>query len=157
MSSAKQVFQIGGQRPLSMKYRGEQQMRLGLITSLLASFLALGVAGMATAGPGVGDLDGDTIDDFFDNCTTDSNPGQVDSDYDGCGNHCDGDFDQDAVTNGADFFVFRSGFIAAASGVTDMTGDGLTNGADFFLFRSQFIQGVPGPSSNTFKDASVCP
>lgn len=132
-------------------------MRYGLLASLLALFLTLSVSGMAFAGPGLGDSDGDSVDDFFDNCKDISNAGQVDSDFDGCGNICDGDFDQNAVTNGADFLIFRAGFIAAASGVTDMDANGLTNGADFLTFRTNFIQGAPGASLNTFRDTSACP
>ena len=132
-------------------------MRFGLLASLLAFFLALGVAGTAYAGPGLGDSDNDGVDDFFDNCRDRENASQVDSDYDGCGNLCDGDFDQSGNTNGADFIKFRAGFQAAASGVTDMTADGITNGADFIEFRANFIAGVPGPSDNTFKDPLACP
>ena len=132
-------------------------MRFSLLASLLALFLTLSVAGMAIAGPGLGDSDSDGIDDFFDNCLAADNPDQTDSDGDGCGNKCDGDFDQNALSNGADFIVFRAGFIAGASGVTDMNGDGTTNGADFIDFRAQFIQGTPGTSTNHFKDPVLCP
>jgi len=132
-------------------------MRLSLLVSVVALVLSIGMATASYAGPGLGDSDGDSIDDFFDNCTDDVNASQTDSDFDGCGNLCDGDFDQDAATNGGDFLIFRAGFIAGASGVTDMDSDGTTNGGDFLIFRSQFIQGVPGPSLNTFRDTAVCP
>ena len=134
-------------------------MRFGLLASLLAFFLALGVAGTAYAGPGLGDSDGDGLDDFFDNCrdVALAPPDNKDSDGDGCGNICDGDFDQDGIVNGADFIIFRGGFIAGASGITDMTGDHITNGADFIQFRGNFIQGTPGPSENTFRDPVACP
>jgi len=132
-------------------------MRFDLLASLLAFFLALGITGTATAGPGLGDTDGDGVDDFFDNCLTDVNGAQVDADYDGCGNYCDGDFDQSGTTGGSDFIIFRGGFLASASGVTDMDGSGSTGGSDFILFRGNFLRGSPGPSSNTFKDPVACP
>ena len=132
-------------------------MRFGLLASLLAFFLALGVAGTAFAGPGLGDSDGDGWDDVFDNCTNDANASQLDVDADGCGNLCDADYNQDAAVDGSDFFDFRGGFLGTASGITDHTGDGTTDGADFFVFRGQFLAGVPGPSLNSFRDLTACP
>ncbi len=132
-------------------------MRFGLFTSLLAFFLTLGLAGAAFAGPGLGDSDGDGWDDVFDNCLSKSNVSQLDVDGDGCGNFCDGDYNQGSDVNGVDFITFRGGFISGASGVTDHDGNGVTNGLDFIVFRGQFIQGAPGPSSNAFRDQSACP
>ena len=129
-------------------------MRLNLLISLIALVVSMGVA---TASFGQGDTDGDGIDDFFDNCTDQSNAAQVDSDFDGCGNLCDGDFDQDGVVEGNDFSIFRAAFSSNASGVTNMDGEEGTRGLDFIRFRDQFQQGVPGPSENTFRDLSVCP
>ena len=131
-------------------------MRFGLLASLLAFFLALGVAGTAFAGPGLGDSDSDGVDDFFDVCKDDP-LSQLDTDGDGCGNACDGDFNQSGVTNSADFSLFRSGFLASASGITDMNGNGTTNSVDFSLFRAQITQGTPGPSLNTFRTSPGCP
>ena len=132
-------------------------MRLSLLVSLLVSLLSIGVATTAFAGPGLGDSDGDGWDDVFDNCTNDSNASQLDVDADGCGNLCDGDYDQNAIVNGADFLDFRGGFLASASGVTDHTGDGVTDGSDFLVFRGQFLAGVPGPSLNSVRDLTACP
>jgi hypothetical protein len=132
-------------------------MRFGLLTSLLAFFLALGLAGTAFAGPGLGDTDSDGWDDVFDNCQTVPNASQLDVDGDGCGNICDGDFNNDGVVDGPDFLDFRGGFLTGASGVTDHDGNGVTEGADFILFRGQFLVGVPGPSLNAFRDQTACP
>ena len=132
-------------------------MRISLLVSLLVSLLSIGVATTAFAGPGLGDTDGDGWDDVFDNCMTSSNASQLDVDGDGCGNICDGDYDNDADVDGGDFLTFRGGFIANASGVTDHDGDGDTDGTDFLTFRGQFIQSVPGPSLNAFRDLTACP
>lgn len=43
------------------------------------------------------DLDGDSVDDAEDNCLGVYNPLQVDSDWDGYGDACDGDINQDGV------------------------------------------------------------
>jgi len=75
----------------------------------------------------------------------------------GCGNICDGDFDQDGVVNGNDFLFVRGGFYNAASCVTDHNGDGITNGSDFLILRGQFLARVPGPSLNVFRNVAACP
>ena len=98
------------------------------------------------------DDDGDGFPDSADNCTSISNTSgkgpllQHDVDVDGFGNICDGDYDQNGLVNGADFVIFRAGFNASASGITDHDGNGFTNGADYMLFRDQFLRGTPGPS-----------
>ena len=146
-----------------MKTVKEDRMRLNLLVFVIAMSVSMGIATASFAGPGLGDTDGDGIDDFFDNCLDDSNSTgpnlfpHLDTDRDGCGNLCDGDFTQDGVTNGADFIAFRVAFAADASGDTDMDGSGGTNGADFILFRVNFAQGFPGASSNTFRDTARCP
>ena len=132
-------------------------MRFGLLASLLAFFLAFGIAGVASAGAGLGDSDTDGVDNFFDNCRNLSNSAQYDADFDGCGNMCDGDFDQNGVVGGLDFAIFKSAFIAGTGDVEDMDGNGVVGGLDFALFKSQFVQGFPGVSLNTFRDTTVCP
>jgi len=132
-------------------------MRISLLVSMLVSLLTMGVATVALAGPGLGDTDGDGWDDVFDNCTNVMNASQLDVDGDGCGNICDGDFDQNAVVDGTDFITFRGGFTGAASGVTDHNGDGVTDGSDFIIFRGQFVIGAPGPSLNSFRNVAACP
>ena len=49
------------------------------------------------------DVDGDGWGAKSDNCTLVFNPSQTDSDYDGCGNACDADFNQDGVVSVGDF------------------------------------------------------
>lgn len=122
-------------------------MKLKLIT--LASILALGFAGIATAG-NVSDTDSDLVPDAFDNCLTTANgPGegglnQLDGNLDGYGNACDADYTNDGVVDGADFGPFISAFNTLDNTI-DLTGDGIVDGADFGPFISLFNTLV-GPS-----------
>jgi len=123
--------------------------------TLFALALCLPVA--AFAGPAT-DTDGDGVADVIDNCVSISNAGAAgcDSDLDGYGNICDGDFNQDLVTDGVDFSpVFLADFIAGSMGTntdgnpdgSDMNCDGAVDGADFApAFINQFVQGSPGTS-----------
>lgn len=52
--------------------------------------------------PAAGDNDGDGVADDVDNCPSDSNPSQRNSDGDGFGDACDTDKDDDTVLNAAD-------------------------------------------------------
>jgi thermitase len=52
---------------------------------------------------GCPDGDGDGVANWADNCPTNKNATQVDSDQDGTGNVCDGDRDGDNVPNGVDY------------------------------------------------------
>jgi hypothetical protein len=128
-------------------------MKLGMI-ALTAALLML--AAPAWAGPadecdGTGDTDSDTVCDALDNCS--ELPGVTvycDTDSDGYGNPCDGDFDQNGQVNSTDFSAkFIPDFILASdqgSG-TDMDCNGQVNSTDFSAyFLPQFISAVPGPS-----------
>ena len=110
------------------------------------------------------DSDGDGILDGADNCVLIANgplvntyPGcffagvQVDTDGDGFGDSCDGDFNNDAVVNATD----TSSFVKALSGVTpyagaDMNCDSVINATDVSLFVPSLIQGFPGVLPPTF-------
>lgn len=112
------------------------------------------------AGP---DLDGDGVCDSFDTCLLIANPAQIDTDVDGCGNRCDGDFTQDGIVGGPDFSVFVSAFFASSAGSpgfnpdADANGDGLVGGPDFSSFVSQMAAGTPGPSLRADRDVLSCP
>jgi hypothetical protein len=79
--------------------------------------LACGLA-VSPFAAGATDLDGDTVFDVIDNCSTVANTTQCDTDVDGYGNACDGDFDQDMVVLSFD----RNNYFAC-----DFTGDVTTN------------------------------
>lgn len=142
-------------------------MRRDVLLPIFAAFLLLLAPASSFGGAMLGDSDGDSLDDLFDNCRDVANPTQLDWDADGCGNACDGDFDQDGAAAGTDFFSFLSclgkavgpGVGPAADpqcGEADADGDSSVAGTDFFAFLSQ-LGGVPGVSKNPLRNAAVCP
>ena len=110
----------------------------------IGSLLVLGIAlaGPAMAGS-VADADSDGVPDAFDNCPNtpngpDASTGacsmQEDSDGDGCGNPCDGDFDQDGNVLGSDFTLFLAAFGSPGfpfPNPADIDCDGNVLGTDF--------------------------
>ena len=99
--------------------------------------------------------DGDDWGDVCDNCLVafngvpDAGPvDQCDTDHDGYGNWCDGDFNQDNVVGVPDFNIFRSCFGMPGAPMfaeCDCNCDGVVGVPDFNCFRAQFGAG-PGPS-----------
>jgi hypothetical protein len=136
-------------------------MKVGMI-ALTAALLML--AWPAWAGPGdpcdgTPDTDGDTVCDAQDNCIDiPNNPPGCDTDCDGYGNMCDGDFNSDMFVNGIDFGLFFPDFLADSdSGIgSDMNCDTFVNGIDFGLFFPQFLQGVPGASGLSCAGTADC-
>jgi hypothetical protein len=105
-----------------------------------------------TAGP-LPDGDGDGLPDASDNCTLVANLSQCDSDADGYGNHCDGDFGNPVPGNGAtnaqDSVLFRAQLGLPSTAPTynqgDLNCDGAVNAQDSVLFRAM-LGLPPGPS-----------
>ena len=101
---------------------------------------------------GVGDSD--------DNCTEVPNTDQADTDLDGYGNACDGDFDQDGTVTAIDFNDYMMpAYIAGFDGGegTDMNGSGEVDGIDVFdHFMPQFRDGWPGPSGLACAGSTPC-
>jgi len=111
------------------------------------------------ASPSLGsDLDGDGILDVNDNCILVQNLPQRDTDGDGCGNQCDGDFDQDGTVGMDDLAEYRAHlFQVGADLVWDLDGNGdVGNGPGFLLFRDAFRDVIPGPSGVS-TDPVACP
>lgn len=105
------------------------------------------------ANPVPADADLDGIPDATDNCTLVENPIQCDSDGDGFGNRCDGDFNQNNVTNSQDYILFRSQIgqpsLPPAYNSRDINCNGVVNSQDYILFRGLLGQ-APGPSAQVF-------
>jgi hypothetical protein len=101
------------------------------------------VAGGSIA-PAAVDTDGDGVADDEDNCTLVPNPDQRDTDRDGIGNICDGDFNNDCMVNRRDFAYMRAVFLTP-NRHADLNGDGVVDFLDLVLLRG--MRGAPpGPS-----------
>mgnify|MGYP003572524396 CR=1 FL=1 len=129
-------------------------MKAGWMTmplAFVATFAFLFAVG--TSGAGVdADTDGDGVQDNIDNCLTEGNADQRDTDLDGYGNACDGDFNQDGIVGGPDFTIFSLAFLTSegAPGYVedaDCNGDGIIGGPDFTCFAIQFTNGLNGGTS----------
>jgi hypothetical protein len=131
----------------------EKKMKTGLMAGGIALLATLGLSLAASAGPAQ-DNDGDGVFNVLDNCSDVPNgpPSDCDTDDDGYGNLCDGDFDNDQNTLANDFTdIWTPDFtIAGLDGGTgtDMDCDGYVLSNDFTDFWSpQFsFFGIPGPS-----------
>lgn len=91
------------------------------------------------------DTDTDGIGDGVDNCSQVANPNQRDTDGDGFGNYCDGDFNNDLIVNGLDLGTFRQKYFTTDPD-GDFNGDGIVNGLDLGLFRQMYFL-PPGPGA----------
>jgi hypothetical protein len=92
----------------------------------------------------IDDPDGDGISAEADNCQNVANANQRDTDGDGYGNLCDGDFNNDGRVNFADLGIFRSRF-GTTNPDADFDGNGVVNFTDLGRFRLLFGS-PPGPS-----------
>lgn len=75
-----------------------------------------------------------------------ANPDQRDSDADGFGNRCDGDFNNDGLVNAIDIGLFKS-FFGTANANANLDGNDLVNFADQAIFKLLFGK-APGPSDS---------
>ncbi|MFB3117365.1 MAG: thrombospondin type 3 repeat-containing protein, partial [Myxococcota bacterium] len=77
-------------------------MRFTIFAAMFA-FLLWGTPAFAGTNP---DFDGDGVGDVIDNCSTEPNATQDDTDLDECGNLCDADYDNDGTVGIVDFGQF---------------------------------------------------
>ena len=135
-------------------------MKVGVLaTMVFAISIGFPIASFAGLAP---DGDGDGIPDVLDKCSIDSRnsvaPATCDTDVDGYGNVCDGDFDQSMTIVSSDFsmyFVprFKSGNDAVPPPAlgTDMDCSGTVVSSDFSMYFVPKFKGllggaIPGPS-----------
>jgi hypothetical protein len=79
------------------KHRGVTRMKVGVLaTMIFGALIGYPIASFAGLAP---DADGDGIPDVLDKCSTDSRNVSIscDTDQDGYGNICDGDFNQNGT------------------------------------------------------------
>jgi hypothetical protein len=81
-------------------------MRLTVFAATLA-FLLWGTPAFAGTAP---DFDSDGVGDSIDNCSDEPNSAQDDTDFDDCGNLCDGDYDNDGAVGFPDFGQFVAAY-----------------------------------------------
>jgi len=100
------------------------------------------VAGVAYAGPlpGGTDTDGDGVEDAFDNCTSESNAAQTDTDHNGCGNAC-------TCVGSIDPAPCGPTGQATAALLCDGNGDTIVNAGDYSLILAEWDCPNP-PGSN---------
>ncbi len=91
------------------------------------------------------DADGDSVPDSVDNCTLAENPGQEDTDFDGYGNACDPDLNDDGTVNFLDLSLFANVFLSNDENA-DFNSDGVVNFIDLIVISELFFQ-PPGPSA----------
>jgi hypothetical protein len=137
--------------------------RNGVTRSRVNLFHALDSEGPGSAGDGV----------LFplDNCVALQNSSQTDADADGCGNNCDGDFNNSGQTTIVDFNTFKACFGRAVGpggptddptcGESDMNATGAVTIVDFNLSSDEFGSSPPtaGPSGlpSALRHASCFP
>lgn len=88
------------------------------------------------------DSDGDGIINAQDNCIYHANTSQLDSDFDGYGNQCDGDFNNDGWIDHADEDFMRTR-LGSADITTDLNLDGWVNFDDQVILNSM-LNTTPG-------------
>jgi hypothetical protein len=130
----------------------------GLATRWIIVWLCL-ILGAVGAKAGSLDTDGDGVFDVDDNCSSNPNPNQCDSDQDGYGNICDGDFDQNGIVDASDFpiFIARHATAVDSGKNEDMDCNCCVNANDFDgYFLPQISQGFPGPSGRACQGTPGC-
>jgi uncharacterized repeat protein (TIGR03806 family) len=103
------------------------------------------------------DQDGDGVADSVDNCKATANASQWDSDRDGFGNICDGDFNNDGIVNHNDLSLLQTGKGGACGGpafstfgkapykeIYDLNFDGTIDNTDCQILQNRLWGKAPG-------------
>jgi hypothetical protein len=109
---------------------------------------------------GCADADGDAICDESDSCLLVANPSQLDSDFDGFGNACDPDYDNDGRVSLGDSSRLLAGQVddhldPAYRPAHDSDGDGSVGEAELALIGAHF-GAAPGPSGLACAGEAPC-
>lgn len=132
-------------------------MKVGLTAIAIVLLLPFG----AWAGPAA-DSDSDGTYDPVDVCSLDPTVPSLcpfDTNADGYGNGCDGDFNDDGGTDFGDIAPFAADLgVGSDTGIgSDMNCDGATDFNDIPYFSTQLGQGFPGPSGLFCAGTIPCP
>ena len=100
------------------------------------------------------DIDRDGTLDSNDNCVIAANYQQGDSDLDGYGNRCDGDFDQDGDVDDVDVDIF---FYGSCGPICDLDEDGISGSSDDLTIFMNLMGVAPGPSGLECAGPVPCP
>ena len=93
--------------------------------------------------------------DAADNCLTEPNPDQRDTNQDGYGNVCDADLNNDEMVDFLDLGILKSVFFTGDADA-DFNGDGIVDFLDLGRMKTQFF-GPPGPSGLACAGTIPCP
>lgn len=136
-------------------------MKVGVLATTILFFL-VGFPAASFAGLG-GDADNDGVSDSLDNCVNVPNaaPANCDTDMDGYGNRCDGDFDNNFATTSGDFTgTWLPAFTMSAVGTkgADMDCNGAVTSGDFTgTWLPLFTMNTLGPSGLGCAGTVPCP
>jgi len=116
----------------------------------IAAVVWLWAASAATAQ----DADGDGVLDPEDNCLNAANAGQENDDLDRFGNACDGDLNNDGVTDSTDLAILDDQILDPEPvGGADFDGDGDVDAFDRDYFNVALLGAAPGPAGADAHDA----
>ena len=100
------------------------------------------------------DADGDGVFDVDDNCLNVANAGQENDDLDRFGNACDGDLNNDGVTDSTDLTILEDQILDPEPvGGADFDGDGDVDASDRDYFDAELVGAAPGPAGAGAHDA----
>jgi hypothetical protein len=129
-------------------------MKVSVLT-ILVFLLAAGFPFVALSGPAL-DVDSDTVLDVNDNCLTDPNGGQCDTDQDGYGNACDGDVNNDGTTDVADYTDIDNNILGTSPPGADTDCNGVIDVGDYPRVDNNILN-PPGPSGLACAGTAPCP
>ena len=122
-------------------------MKVGGITFITALLFAWpAFAGTIDCGPT--DTDSDGVYDLCDNCSSTANVSQTDADFDGYGNACDADFDNNGGVDLGDLTLLGANWnqtVPPAPAQLDTNDSGGVDLADLTLLGATWGQ-LPGPA-----------